>query len=92
MDLHSGRSQVDFKRLADLATSLGADRDEIVHCNTANQALGIVGAPLACAVAAAAREQASLLLSGADVDVDILMIDRAGSLVALVDSRGAYGP
>ncbi|SDJ83982.1 cobalt-precorrin-5B (C1)-methyltransferase [Aliiruegeria lutimaris] len=92
MDLHSGRSQVDFEQLADLAATLGADRAEIAACNTANQALGIVGAPLACAIAEAARMKAQAVLSDAPVEVDILLIDRAGNLVALADSKGVHVP
>ncbi|MDV7144214.1 cobalt-precorrin-5B (C(1))-methyltransferase [Tropicimonas sp. TH_r6] len=92
MDLHSARSQVDFEALADLAATLGADRAEIAGCNTANQALGIVGAPLACAIAEAARNRAQAVVSKADITVDILMIDRAGALVALADADGARAP
>lgn len=92
MDLHSARSQVDFEALADLAASLGADRNEIASCNTANQALGIVGAPLALAVASGARAQAQQAVDKAGISVDVLMIDRAGNLVALADMAGARMP
>ncbi|PRY26192.1 cobalt-precorrin-5B (C1)-methyltransferase [Aliiruegeria haliotis] len=88
MDLHSARSQVDFEQLADWAEALGADRAEIAGCNTANQALGIVGLPLAQAVAGRARDVAQAVVAKAGVEVDILMINRAGDLVALAPAGG----
>ncbi len=92
VDLHSARSQVDFDALAETAAALGADRAEIATCNTANQALGLVGAPLACAIAEAARGAALRLVGGAEIDFDILMIDRSGNIVALADGSGARAP
>ncbi|SFC70810.1 cobalt-precorrin-5B (C(1))-methyltransferase [Tropicimonas isoalkanivorans] len=89
MDLHSARSQVDFDRLAETASTLGADRSAIAACNTASQALSLVGPPLAMAIAEAARDRAAAVTAGKGIAVDVLMIDRAGNLVALADANGA---
>ncbi|MFV0334140.1 MAG: cobalt-precorrin-5B (C(1))-methyltransferase [Tropicimonas sp.] len=92
MDLHSARSQVDFARLAELAAGLGGNRAEIAACNTASQALGLLGAPLACAVADQARARARALLGPASSAVDVLIVDREGRAVALADAAGARSP
>jgi cobalt-precorrin-5B (C1)-methyltransferase len=77
MDLHSGRSQVDFDWLADLA-----GRDEIKSANTALQALEIAGEGLAEKVAAKARESVTAILRGAPVVADIVIVSRTGEIVA----------
>ena len=77
MDLHSGRSQVDFAALADLA---GDQR--IAQCNTAMQALEITGPSLAGRVAEAARSKALAVLDGAAVEVEVMVVDRSGRIVA----------
>jgi cobalt-precorrin-5B (C1)-methyltransferase len=79
LDLHSGRSQVD---LASLARRAGLP--EIAAANTALEALQLAqkaGVPLADRVADAAREEARQVLGTAPVDVDVLVIDRAGQPV-----------
>ena len=92
MDLHSARSQVDFARLAALAGGLGADPSEIAACNTADQALGLAGAPLAHEVARIARERALAVLGRAGSAVDVLIVDRQGRAIALADAAGARTP
>lgn len=77
VDLHSGRSQVDFGRLADW---LGDDR--LRQVNTALQAYEIAGEPLAMAIAGRARDQVVGLLDGAPVAVDVVVIDRGGAVLA----------
>ena len=74
VDLHSGRSQVDFDGLAAL---VGAP--EIAGCNTALEALERVGPALGQAVA----EAALVRVQGAvpSVAVDVVVIDRAGVVV-----------
>ncbi|RYH11864.1 cobalt-precorrin-5B (C(1))-methyltransferase [Tropicimonas sp. IMCC6043] len=89
LDLHSARSRVDFDRLAAMAASLGADREAVAACNTASEALSRVGPPLALAVAAAAQARAQAMVASAGIALDILLIDRAGNLVALADAAGA---
>ncbi|MEM1049661.1 MAG: cobalt-precorrin-5B (C(1))-methyltransferase [Pseudomonadota bacterium] len=88
LDLHSGRSQVDFDRLAGLAGDLGASSDlaeSIRSANTANQVLHLcVDREIALAdlIARKARDEALSVLRGADVDVDVLIVDRTGQIVA----------
>ncbi|GKY87902.1 cobalt-precorrin-5B (C(1))-methyltransferase [Sinisalibacter aestuarii] len=76
VDLHSGRSQVDFARLADL---VGVP--QVAGCNTVLEAYGIVGKPLAEAVAAqalaAVRER-----FGTAMDFDVVAVSREGAVIA----------
>ncbi|MBE7638143.1 cobalt-precorrin-5B (C(1))-methyltransferase [Sneathiella sp. P13V-1] len=86
MDLHSGRSKVNFAFLADMANNLGADerlRAEIVNANTAMEVLQICTAnsiPIAEEVTRKAIETAKVV-SGGDLQVEILIFDRKGELV-----------
>lgn len=77
MDLHSGRSQVDFDTLADW---MGDDR--LRGANTVLEAFEICGAPLADLIAVKAREQALSVVRDAGIDIDIVVIDRAGTILA----------
>ena len=77
VDLHSGRSQVDFNRLAKLA---GDDR--VATANTALEAYQIAGPPLAQAVADAALAQVGKRFGQAGMLFDIVIIDRAGAIIA----------
>ncbi|MGW1882699.1 cobalt-precorrin-5B (C(1))-methyltransferase [Streptomyces sp. NPDC001970] len=87
LDLHSARSQVDKGFLAELARAGGADEalsEEVATANTGLAALQLCaarGVPLGDLVAAAARDQALGVLRGAPVTVDVVCIDRAGSVV-----------
>ncbi|MGR3436640.1 MAG: cobalt-precorrin-5B (C(1))-methyltransferase, partial [Shimia sp.] len=76
-DLHSGRSQVDFDALADL---MGEPR--LRSANTALQAHDMAGEPMARAVAEGALAEVRGMLSGTDVAADVVVIDRAGTLLA----------
>ena len=84
MDLHSGRSQVDFDALAALAEQLGAVAavaGAVRKANTASEALGLAdGLGLGDAVAASARDAALERLSAA-IMLDVLVVDRQGKLV-----------
>ncbi len=90
LDLHSGRSQVDFDLLAALLERLGAAPELLAEAraaNTAKQVLDLAaaaGLPLADAVAARARETALGVLAGRDgsseTAVEVLVFDRAGNL------------
>ncbi|WGH78464.1 cobalt-precorrin-5B (C(1))-methyltransferase [Jannaschia ovalis] len=72
MDLHSARSQVDFAALSDWA---GQD---LTGCNTALEA--VTRAPgLAPIVAARARARIREVI---DAEVDVVVIDRAGTVLA----------
>jgi len=85
LDLHSGRSQVDFGFLARLIGGAPAPLvDGVLHANTALDALRqceAAGVPLGDLVAVAARDTALGVLVGAAVQVDVVVIDRAGVVV-----------
>ncbi len=76
MDLHSGRSQVDFAGLADL---LGVA--EVAGANTALEAYSMVGPPMAKAIVARAKAQAEDTVCGT-VAIEVIMVDRAGAVLA----------
>lgn len=75
MDLHSGRSQVDFVALADMV-----GRPEVAGANTALQAYEMAGALLAETVARQALEVVAERFGG--MQFDIVVIDRAGAVIA----------
>jgi len=77
LDLHSKRSQVDLDALARLA-----DRPEIARANTALEAFGIGGVPLAVLVCEKARHVVRETLRGADIEVETVIVGRAGELLA----------
>ncbi|MCT9930792.1 cobalt-precorrin-5B (C(1))-methyltransferase [Planotetraspora sp. A-T 1434] len=87
LDLHSGRSQVSTEALAALVRKAGGAEDladRVRHANTALQALQLcqeTGLPLGDLVAERARVAALGVLRGAPVDVDVVVIDRAGIIV-----------
>ncbi|MFF9013361.1 cobalt-precorrin-5B (C(1))-methyltransferase [Streptomyces sp. NPDC014870] len=87
LDLHSARSQVDKAFLADLARTGGASdalAAEIAAANTGLAALRLcesAGVPLGDLVAAHARDESLTVLRGAPVTVDVICIDRAGTVV-----------
>ncbi|MFE9368590.1 cobalt-precorrin-5B (C(1))-methyltransferase [Streptomyces sp. NPDC006711] len=87
LDLHSGRSQVDKSFLAALAREGGASEAlaaEVAVANTGLAALQLcaaAGVPLGDVVAARARDEALSVLRGAPVAVDVLCVDRAGTVV-----------
>ncbi|GAB49541.1 cobalt-precorrin-5B (C(1))-methyltransferase [Mobilicoccus pelagius] len=87
LDLHSGRSQVDLDHLAGLAVEAGAHAGlaaRIRAGNTGLEALTLcreAGVPLGDAVARTAAAQATDVLGGAPVTVDVICIDRSGTIV-----------
>lgn len=86
LDLHSGRSQVDMRFLADCLPE--PDRDlasRILSANTALEVLEMTreaGFDMAMPIAAKARQTAIDALRGAPVIVDILVTDRSGKILA----------
>lgn len=72
VDLHSGRSQVDFAALEARFPGTGA-------ANTALEAAQIAGPPLAAWVAAEARDRVLDRLP--QTEVDVIVIDRAGNIL-----------
>jgi cobalt-precorrin-5B (C1)-methyltransferase len=87
LDLHSGRSQVDFDWLSDVAGGLGAQVQLVEGIRSANTAMEVLqrctdeGIPIADEIADRARRRCLEVLSGTDVDVDVLVVDRDGAIV-----------
>ncbi|MGY2066105.1 cobalt-precorrin-5B (C(1))-methyltransferase [Blastococcus sp. SYSU DS0619] len=87
LDLHSGRSQVSTESLAAMVRGAGGPDGLAERVRAANTALDALqqcqaaGLPLGDLVAAGARETALGVLRGAPVAVDVLVIDRAGTVV-----------
>jgi len=81
-DLHSGRSQVDFDLLADWLGDV-----QLRECNTALQAYEIMGKDMADMVAQKALFEVRKMLPDG-VESDVVVIDRAGKLLARTDGEG----
>jgi cobalt-precorrin-5B (C1)-methyltransferase len=87
LDLHSGRSQVNFEFLGGLARSAGATALVVQEVLAGNSALDVLqicqraGVPIGDAIASRARQAAEQVLGQAPVAVDIVVIDRAGTVV-----------
>ena len=79
VDLHSGRSQVDFTALEALAIAAGCP--PYGEVNTALEAYKKAGPKLATAVASEALKQVQKQLRDAEIAVDIVIIDRAGLII-----------
>ncbi|MBO0905071.1 cobalt-precorrin-5B (C(1))-methyltransferase [Jiella sonneratiae] len=92
MDLHSGRSQVDFAFLLAALSALDAAatarlEERILGANTAKEVLDLThdhGLDLAGEIAGRARDACLRLLGDAGIDVEIVVADRAGGLVGRV--------
>jgi cobalt-precorrin-5B (C1)-methyltransferase len=85
MDLHSGRSQVDFDRLARLAARGGADPAPVAGAGTALEALALAGPGLAQVVAEEALAVVRRALRGAPVAAEVIVVDREGQVVGRAD-------
>ena len=87
LDLHSARSQVSPDALAQLVRDAGGPAELVEGVRGANTALDALqqcqaaGLPLGDLVAAGARDTARGVLRGAPVEVDVVVIDRAGTVV-----------
>jgi cobalt-precorrin-5B (C1)-methyltransferase len=87
LDLHSARSQVSFAALAQLVADAGGPGELVEGVRGANTALDALqqcsaaGLPLGDLVAAGARDTARGVLRGAPVEVDVVVIDRGGTIV-----------
>jgi cobalt-precorrin-5B (C1)-methyltransferase len=77
VDLHSGRSQVDFAQLAAIA---GDER--VAAANTALEAYQIAGQSLAQQIANKALAQVQNRFGAVDIAYDIIIIDRQGAIIA----------
>ena len=80
MDLHSGRSQVDFEWLAHRVDE--KLRQQVKQANSALEVFEIAGPDLAQRVAQEALQQVKLVLRGADIEFDVVIVDRAGIIIA----------
>jgi cobalt-precorrin-5B (C1)-methyltransferase len=93
LDLHSGRSQLDLAALAETARAAGADETTIArvaHANSALDALLIAraeGLDLAAPIARGAWETAARALGGSDIELELLVFDRDGALLARAPFR-----
>lgn len=87
LDLHSGRSQVDLDDLARRLEAGGAGTGDVERARDANSALEVLaiadglGIDLATPVATDAQRVAAGVLDGAPIDVDVLVVDRAGKII-----------
>jgi cobalt-precorrin-5B (C1)-methyltransferase len=88
LDLHSARSRVDFEALADVLRESGASPELVAAARGANTAKEVLdraerdGVNVAGAVARAAHAQVRKVLRDAPVDLEVLVVDRAGRIVA----------
>jgi len=91
LDLHSGRSEVDFDWLGDRLAEAGAPAamvEQARRANTAKQVLDLAsgaGIALADLVARHAQATAQEVVEGSGVAVEILVFDRQGGLVGAAD-------
>ena len=91
MDLHSGRSQVDFEWLATQTQSLLGDvfdpvlNEKILKANTAKEVLDLTlaqGLDLPAVVARKARHMAQATLRSAPVEVEVMIVSRDGDVLS----------
>jgi cobalt-precorrin-5B (C1)-methyltransferase len=79
MDLHSGRSQVDFAWLAERSPK--ELREKILAANTAQEVLEMAGPELAQRVAEEALTHVNAMLDGAS-RADVIIVSRDGRISA----------
>jgi len=79
MDLHSGRSQVDFAWLAERCPQ--ELREKVFVANTAQEVLELAGSQLAQRVATEARAHVETMLDGAS-KADVIIVGRDGRIIA----------
>ncbi|TLG78044.1 cobalt-precorrin-5B (C(1))-methyltransferase [Methylocystis sp. B8] len=95
LDLHSGRSSVDFAQLAQTAREVGAGEEIaalIANANSALEALEIAqgaGVDLAAPIARAAWRTAARALETGESELDVIIFDREGVLLARTPFRKA---
>ncbi len=78
LDLHSGRSQVDFEWLADKVSP--ALRAQVLAANTAMEVLELAGEEVAQRIAEEALVTVQAVLQGAS-DADVIVVDRSGKII-----------
>lgn len=85
LDLHSGRSSLDQKWLADAVTSLGGSAELAARCAAANSGMQILQMAEAAKIPLAdyvARQAADIAreVAGSDIATEVLIFDRQGQL------------
>jgi cobalt-precorrin-5B (C1)-methyltransferase len=92
LDLHARRGEADLAALATLSLGYGASGEIaglIARANSVAEAFSVAaGLPLGDAIAAAAWDVAARTLRPADIELEIAVFDRIGSLVG----RAAFAP
>ncbi|MFK7945004.1 MAG: cobalt-precorrin-5B (C(1))-methyltransferase [Paracoccaceae bacterium] len=81
LDLHSGRSQVNFAKLAALTGV-----PEVADANTALDALSMAGGDMANAVAGTALGTIRNTLRDAPIKTEVIIVDRSGKIIAQAGS------
>lgn len=95
LDLHSGRSSIDFTALAKTAREAGAGNllaSQVARANSALEALQLTrtaGVDLAAPIARDAWITAARTLDNAKTELDIMVFDREGALLAGTPVRRA---
>jgi cobalt-precorrin-5B (C1)-methyltransferase len=95
LDLHSGRSSIDFARLAQTARDAGVDETLAANVATANSALEALqitqaaGVDLAAPIARDAWITAARALNNAQMQMDIVIFDREGVMLARTPTKQA---
>lgn len=90
LDLHSGRSQVDLDWLAREMHELGGEPPEgAASAGAFLTAARAQDVALADRIGALARQAAMTTLDGAPVTVEVLVMDRAGTIVGRAGGKGA---
>jgi len=82
VDLHSKRSQVNFKKLSQLAQD--NDLPDISNVNTALEALELAGNDLAGLIADLALQRLKSLTKHSGMDCGIVIVNRAGNVISRV--------
>ncbi|WP_316859688.1 cobalt-precorrin-5B (C(1))-methyltransferase [uncultured Cohaesibacter sp.] len=88
MDLHSGRSQVDFDWMAERIAELGGDDQMQQQARDANTALAVLqmadaaGLDIANKIAQLAKARALDILRNPDAALDIVIVSRKGDIIA----------
>ena len=88
LDLHSGRSSVDFARLANIAREVGAGEEIAALIESANSALEALqiaqsaGIDLSAPIARDAWKTAARAVDTAESELEIIIFDREGALLA----------
>ncbi len=80
MDLHSGRSQVDFVFLSQLVSD--HLREAVLGANTAHHVLELVGTSIAQKVAEMALVHVQNVLNGSGTKADVMIVGRQGGIIA----------